>query len=118
PFTMIPDEARETKWIAKLAAKDFKAGYDYHGKQITVKQLQFIQRKKDSLIADNSGTEYLHVVSTGQTGRENIYIKSGDSKLINGTLVAFNRAIDGAVEFNNSNGTMLIKTPEDGNFMT
>ena len=118
PFTMIPDEARHTKLIAKIAAKDFKAGYEYHGKQISVKQLQFIQRKKDSLVADNSGTEYLHVVSAGQTGRENIYIKSGDSKLVNGTLVAFNRAIDGAVEFNNANGTMLIKTPADGSFMT
>ena len=118
PFTMIPDGARETKLIAKIFAKNFKAGYDYHGKQITVKQLKFVQRKKDSLVADNSGTEYLHVVSTGQSGRENIYIKAGESKLINGTLVAFNRAIAGAVEFNNSNGTMLIKTPVDGNFMT
>jgi len=116
-FTPIPDEALEKKLIAKVVGKTFKAGYDYHGKQISVKQLQFIQRKKDSLIAGNTGTEYLHVVSTGQSGRENIYIKSGDSKLINGTLVAFNRAIEGAVEFNNTNGTMLIKTPVESEYM-
>lgn len=117
-FTMIPDEAKETKLIAKLFAKTFKAGYDYHGKQINVKQVQFVQRKKDSLIADQSGTEFLHVVSAGQTGRENIYIKSGESKSINGTLVTFNRAIEGAVEFNNTTGNLMIKTPVDAEFMT
>ncbi len=98
--------------------KNFKANYDYHGKQISVKATDFIQRKKDSLVAGNQGEEFLHVVSTGQTGRENIYIKSGESKSINGTLVTFNRAIEGAVEFNNTSGTMLIKTPIDGGFMT
>lgn len=118
PFTMIPDDAREHKLIAKISAKTFKAGYDYHGKQISVKQIKYIQRKKDSLVVDNSGADYLHLVSTGQAGRENIYIKPGDSKLVNGTLVSFNRAIDGAVEFNNTNGTLLIKTPADGSFMT
>lgn len=118
PFTMIPDDARENKWIAKFTAKDFKAGYDYHGKQITVKQLQFIQRKKDSLVAGNNGVEYLHVVSAGQSGRENIYIKAGDSKLVNGTLVSYNRPIDGAVEFKNDGSGLMIKTPVDANFMT
>ena len=117
PFTPIPDEARETKFIAKLVGKTFKAGYDYHGKQISVKQLQFTQRKKDSLVASPAGIEYLHVVSTGQSGRENIYIKAGDSKLVNGMLLAFNRAIEGAVEFNNTNGTLLIKTPVESEYM-
>ena len=118
PFTLISDEAKKTKLIAKLFGKTFKAGYDYHGKQINVKQLQFIQRKKDSLIADNNGTEYLHVVSTGNTGRENFYIKPGEAKSINGTLVTYNRAIEGAVEFRNDNGNLMIKTPVDANFMT
>lgn len=118
PFTMIPDEAREKKWIAKLVGKTFRAGYDYHGKQINVKQLKYIQRKKDSLVADNLGTKYLHVVSAGQTGRENIYIKSGESKSVNGTLITFNRAIEGAVEFRNDGGNLMIKTPVDAEFMT
>lgn len=118
PFTMISDEAKKSTWIAKLFGKTFKAGYDFHGKQINVKQLQYIQRKKDSLIADPNGTEYLHVVSTGNTGRENYYIKPGEAKSINGTLVTYNRAIEGAVEFRNDNGKLMIKTPVDANFMT
>ena len=98
--------------------KDFNATYDFHGKHIEVKTLKYVQRKKDSLVADANGPEYLHLVSTGNTGRQNIYIKPGEVKSINGTLVSFNRAIDGAVEFKNENGQIFIKTPVDANYMT
>lgn len=98
--------------------KNFNATYDFHGKDIKVKTLDYVQRKKDSLIADPNGAEYLHLVSTAETGRQNIYIKPGETKSINGTLVTFNRSIDGAVEFKKENGQILIKTPVDANFMT
>ncbi|MGZ5273389.1 MAG: cytochrome c biogenesis protein ResB, partial [Kaistella sp.] len=109
---------QDVPYLMSPLNKDFKASYDYHGKQVSVKATDFIQRKKDSLIAGANGTEYLHVVSAGQSGRENIYIKSGESKSINGTLVTFNRAIEGAVEFNNTSGNLMIKTPVDAGFMT
>lgn len=98
--------------------KDFKATYDFHGKKIKVRTLDYVQRKKDSLVADSKGAEYLHLVSTAETGRQNIYIKSGETKSINGTLVTFNRAIDGAVEFRQENGKLFIKTPVDATYMT
>ncbi|UOU97621.1 cytochrome c biogenesis protein CcsA [Chryseobacterium daecheongense] len=98
--------------------KDFKATYDFHGKQIRVFAKEYVQRKKDSLVAEPNGTEYLHLVSTGQTGRQNIYIKPGETKSINGTLVTFNRAIEGAVEFKNEGGKLFIKTPVDASYMT
>lgn len=109
---------QDVPYLMSPLHKNFKASYDYHGKQVSVKAVDFIQRKKDSLIAGNTGTEYLHVVSTGQSGRENIYIKSGESKSINGTLVTFNRPIEGAVEFSNTNGDLMIKTPVDAEYMT
>ncbi|WP_294204973.1 cytochrome c biogenesis protein CcsA [uncultured Chryseobacterium sp.] len=114
-------EALDYKDIPYLMSplhKDFNAVYDYHGKKITVAAKEYIQRKKDSLVADPNGSEYLHLVSTGQTGRQNIYIKPGEAKSINGTLVTFNRAIDGAVEFRNDNGKLFIKTPVDASYMT
>lgn len=98
--------------------KNFSANYDYHGKKVSVKTIDYLQRKKDSLVADNNGTEFLHIVSTGQNGRENIYIKPGESKSINGTLVSFNRPIEGAVEFDNTSGPLMIKTPVDAEYMT
>ena len=98
--------------------KNLKAKYDYHGKEITVKGINYIQRKKDSLVVDENGTEYLHFVYAGNNGRENYYIKSGEAKNINGTLVTFNRPIEGAIEFKEQNDSLYIKTPTEASFMT
>ena len=98
--------------------KDLEATYDFHGKPIKVVAKEYVQRKKDSLIVDPNGAEYLHLVSTGNTGRQNIFIKPGETKSINGTLVTFNRTIEGAVEFKNEGGKLFIKTPVDASFMT
>ncbi|MDY0931242.1 cytochrome c biogenesis protein CcsA [Chryseobacterium sp. CFBP8996] len=109
---------QDVPYLMSPLHKDFKATYDFHGKQVKVKTLDYVQRKKDSLVADKNGAEYLHLVSTAETGRQNIYIKSGETKSINGTLVTFNRAIEGAVEFKQENGQILIKTPVDATYMT
>ncbi len=108
---------QDVPYLMSPLHKNFNATYEYHGKKIAVKTLDFIQRKKDSIIVNPAGTEYLHLVSTGESGRENIYIKPGDSKLVNGTLVSFNRAIEGAVEFNNTSGNLMIKTPVEADYM-
>ncbi len=100
---------------------DFQATYDFLGKdKIVVKALDYIQRKKDSLVADKGGKEFLHIVSTGDMGgRQNIYLAEGEVQNINGTLVSYNRtAIEGAVEFQKKDGQLYIKTPTDAAFMT
>lgn len=104
--------------LAKLMNHRFEAKYDFHGQLIQVKQLDYIQRKKDSLQVDDSGKNYLHLVSTNDSGREDIYLSSGEVKNINGFLISFDRPIEGAVEFKNENGNILIKTPEEANYMT
>jgi len=109
---------QDVPYLMSPLHKNFNATYDFHGKQVKVKTLDYVQRKKDSLIADPNGAEYLHLVSTAEAGRQNIFIKPGETKSINGTLVTFNRSIDGAVEFKKENGKLLIKTPVDANYMT
>ncbi|MFZ4928358.1 cytochrome c biogenesis protein CcsA [Chryseobacterium sp. Mn2064] len=109
---------QDVPYLMSPLHKDFQATYDFHGKEIKVFAKEYIQRKKDSLVAEPNGAEYLHLVSTGNTGRQNIYIKPGETKSINGTLVTFNRAIDGAVEFKNEEGKLMIKTPVDASYMT
>lgn len=104
--------------LAKVIPHKFKAKYDYHGQLVQVTQLDYILRKKDSLVADPSGKEYLHLVSTSDSGRDDIYLGSGEVKNINGFLVSFNKGIDGAVEFKEENRTILIKTPTDANYLT
>lgn len=99
---------------------DFQATYDFLGKEkIVVKAVDYIQRKKDSLVS-GTGKEYLHLVSTSDMGgRQNIYLCEGDVQNINGTLVSYNRtAIEGAVEFQKKDGQLYIKTPTDAAFMT
>lgn len=109
---------QDVPYLMSPLHKDFNATYDFHGKEVKVFAKDYIQRKKDSLIAEPNGAEYLHLVSTGTTGRQNIYIKPGETKSINGTLVTFNRAIEGAVEFKKEDGKIFIKTPVDAAFMT
>lgn len=109
---------KDIPYLMSPLHKDLEATYDFHGKQVKVAAKEYVQRKKDSLLADPNGAEYLHLVSTGQTGRQNIFIKPGETKSINGTLVTFNRAIEGAVEFKNEGGKLFIKTPVDASYMT
>ncbi|MET3535190.1 cytochrome c biogenesis protein CcsA [Chryseobacterium limigenitum] len=109
---------QDVPYLMSPLHKDFNATYDFHGKEIKVVTKDYVQRKKDSLVADPGGAEYLHLVSTGKTGRQNIFIKPGETKSINGTLVTFNRAIEGAVEFKTEGGKIFIKTPVDATYMT
>ncbi|MEI7488200.1 MAG: cytochrome c biogenesis protein ResB, partial [Chryseobacterium sp.] len=109
---------QDVPYLMSPLHKDFNATYDFHGKEIKVVTKDYFQRKKDSLLADPSGAEYLHLVSTGKTGRQNIFIKPGETKSINGTLVTLNRAIEGAVEFKSEGGKIFIKTPVDATYMT
>ncbi len=97
--------------------KNLKASYNFHDQKISVKTIDFVQRKKDSLVADANGLEYLHFVSAGEKGRVNYYLKPGESKSLGGTLVSYNRPIDGAIEFKSENGKLFIKTPVDANYM-
>lgn len=97
--------------------KNLKASYNFHDQKISVRTIDFVQRKKDSLVADANGLEYLHFVSAGDKGRVNYYLKPGESKSLGGTLVSYNRPIDGAIEFKSENGKLFIKTPVDANYM-
>lgn len=110
--------ASQEPLLAKVIPHKFKAKYDFNGQLVQVKQLDYILRKKDSMVADPLGKEYLHLVSTNESGRENIYLGDGEVKNINGFLVSFNKSIDGAVEFKKDEGTILIKTPVEASYMT
>lgn len=108
---------QDVPYMMSPVHKNFNATYDFRGKKIVVKTLDFVQRKKDSLIADENGLEYLHFVTAGENGRINYFLKSGETKSIQGTLVSYNRPIEGAIEFKNENGNLFIKTPVDAEYM-
>lgn len=97
---------------------NFKANYNFHGKKISVKATKYIQRMKDSLVQSPNGKEYLHLVSTNDKGRQNVYLAEGEVKNMNGFLVSYNRPIEGAVEFKKENNQLFIKTPKPADYMT
>ncbi|NHX21963.1 hypothetical protein HA396_27825, partial [Escherichia coli] len=81
------------------------------------KQLAYTPRKKDSIKVTPNGKEYLHFVTTDDAGRLEYYLSEGEVKNIGGTLVTYNRPIDGAVEFKKQDGKLYIKTPVDATYM-
>ncbi|NAW50761.1 c-type cytochrome biogenesis protein CcsB [Elizabethkingia argentiflava] len=108
----------DISYIMSPKHHDFRATYDFRGEKFVVKALDYIQRKKDSLIVSENGNPYLHIVSTNDQGRQNIYIAPGEVKSINGMLVAYNRKIEGAVEIHDEKGFLQIKSPEQAQYMT
>ena len=108
---------QDVPYLMSPLHKDFHATYDYHGQQFRVDALDYVQRKKDTVMAGQGQTEYLHFVSAGERGRVNYYLKSGETESIGGTLVSYNRPIAGAIEFRNDNGKLSIKTPSDATYM-
>lgn len=108
----------EVPYIMSPKHYDMKAKFNFENDIIEVNALDYIPRKKDSLIESSQGTRYLHFVTSGANGRENYYLRSGESKSLNGLLVTFNRSIDGAIEFKEENGQLYIKSPVDAEYMT
>lgn len=108
----------EVPYIMSPLHHDFAGTYDYRGDKFHIQALNYIQRKKDSLLPNPSGKQYLKMVSTGSNGRQNLYIAPGETKDVNGTLVTFNNNIEGAVEIHDENGQLELKSPQDGKFMT
>ncbi|MHA6697944.1 cytochrome c biogenesis protein [Chryseobacterium sp. A321] len=109
---------KDVQYMMSPIHHNFKANYDFHGEKVKVKALEYVQRKKDSLVASADGQEYLHFVTTGDRGRLNYYLKEGESKSLNGTLVSFNNPIEGAIEFKkDADGKLSLKTPVDSKYM-
>lgn len=115
PVILTPEKV---PFYLKFAQRNFKARYDYFGKNIEMKVVDFIPRVQDSVIKTESGKEIIHLVSTSAGKRENIYIESGDAKQVGNALVSFNQQVKDAVNIVEKNGQLLISSPMNGNYMT
>jgi hypothetical protein len=69
----------DVPYIMSPLHHDFNATYDFRGEKFTVKTLDYIQRKKDSLVVSESGK--IIFIWFPQTIRgENIFIAPGEAK--------------------------------------
>lgn len=97
--------------------KDYSAEYDFQGRRVKMKVLDFIPRAQDSLVQSPSGKPTLHLVTLVNGNRENKYIPSGSVQLVQNMLVSYNKETSGAINIEDGNGGLIISSPSNGNYM-
>ncbi|MFC6101074.1 c-type cytochrome biogenesis protein CcsB [Olivibacter domesticus] len=97
--------------------KDYSAEYDFMGKRVKMKVIDFIPRAQDSLIQSSSGKPILHLVALINGNRENKYISSGSVQLIQNMLVSYNKETAGAINILDEGEGLVISSPGDGSYM-
>ena len=92
---------------------------DFNGQKVSVEVVNFIHGAKEGLILAENGDNYLKIVEAGDGNRHEHYLKEGDIANIHNTLFSLNKPTDGAIniQVNGEEGTYLIKSPFEGDFM-
>ncbi|MFD1162087.1 cytochrome c biogenesis protein [Hwangdonia seohaensis] len=115
PYMMSYFNAKNTKWPFK---RTFKQNYKFDDKVITLKTLDYIPLAKDSIQKTEKGEKMLHIITIDQGSRKNNYIRTGETKKINGMLFSFNKPIKGAVQLEEKGGILKIALPTNGQYFS
>ncbi len=67
----------------------FDAKYSFKEKAVVLRCLDFIPRAKDSIIENPNADLALHVVSTTEEGRQDLYFRKGEIREMNGILLGY-----------------------------
>lgn len=86
-------------------------------KAFSVKLLEYIPNIKETLVKDESGDLYLHLVESSTGKRNDIYIKSGDIISLRNVLFAFNKPTEGAINISSKDGINTFSSPFEGDYM-
>ncbi|NOU46239.1 MAG: cytochrome c biogenesis protein CcsA [Bacteroidales bacterium] len=86
-----------------------------NGKKFSFKSLRYIPNAQEVITegAPGQGVPYVTlVVSSGNSGRQNIMLKDGESKRFAGYMINFNRKFDStAINIKMENGSLLVQSP-------
>lgn len=108
PYTMSYFNGKNT---SRLLKRTFKKNYSLDDKVIKIKSLDYIPLAKDSIQKTTSGQRLLNIITTGQSGRENNYIFSGEIKTIGGIIFSFNNPVQGTVQLIEKGDSIVINSP-------
>lgn len=97
--------------------KTFKSEYDYHEQRVKLKVVDFYSRAQDSLVREAAGKPTLHLVVLENSKRVNKYVPSGTVQLIQNVLVSYNKQTPGAINLDDTSGTLQIASPFAGDYM-
>ncbi len=95
----------------------FKIETDYNGQPVTIEYKDFIKDAKESLIPDDDGEEYLHIVESGTGQRHDHWIKVGHVTNIHNILFAVNEPTEGAINIMYTDGDYTISSPFEGDYL-
>ena len=109
--------SQKIPFYLKPFKKNYSAEYDFMGKRVKMKVIDFIPRAQDSLIQSSSGKPILHLVTLINGNRENRYISSGSVQLIENMLVSYNKETAGAINIEDVGEGLLISSPVEGHYM-
>ena len=100
-----------------LTDNHYKTQLDFKGKPIEIKVLNYVPNAKEVLDINPKGQTYLKfVVSTAQ-GRQDLYFKSGEKKLIGNQTLAFNNTYPDAVNIFIKKDSLYLLSPIGGTYM-
>ncbi|WP_345235072.1 c-type cytochrome biogenesis protein CcsB [Olivibacter ginsenosidimutans] len=107
----------QVPFYLKPFKKSYAATYNFMGKHLNLRILNFMARAQDSLVTTSGGSPVLHLVTLENGSRTNKYITSGTVQLVQNMLVSFNKETEGALNFSDQTGALTISSPFDGNYM-
>ena len=102
---------------SSLFYRHFEGKYKFENKIITLKTLDFIPHALDTIVRKEDGKPILELVTIGDGGRQSVFIRSGEIKSLNGTLVTFNRPMEGTVQITGEGSNLMIKSPFEGDYV-
>lgn len=102
----------------RMLKPGFSASYNFQNDKVKVELLDFIARAQDSILPQQNGAKVLHLVTTDDGQRQNIYIPSGSVKQVQGVEVGYNKATNEGIEITeDAKGDLQIKSPFAARYM-
>lgn len=108
---------KEKLLLSTQVDNHFKIKTDYNKKPVTIEYVDYILAAKETFQFDEKAPLTIKIVGTGTKGREEVYIREGETKLIANMPFAFNNMTDGAINILNTNGDYEILSPFPGGYM-
>jgi hypothetical protein len=90
----------------------FTRKFSYEGHKIKVKIEKYISKAEQSLQFDKQGLPYLHLVISGNMGRENIFLTTGGQMKIGSAILQFN-----PTDTSQKSNVIIVKTEESGSLI-
>lgn len=102
----------------KMLKPGFSASYKFQNDKVKVGLLDFIARAQDSLLPDPNAPKVLHLVTTEDGQRHNVYIPSGAIKAVQGVEIGFNKeAHEGITIAEDAKGDLQINSSFAARYM-